>query len=102
LNAGLQREIGYLRDELENPKSEWRDVPMYRAYATLTICRIMYTRAKGVVVSKPTAARWAMKQLPVRFHGLIEKALDYNKSGRDVQIPLRSLRSLVNVIRTRN
>ena len=102
LNAALQREIGYLRDELSNPHSEWRDVPMYRAYATLTICRILYTSAKGSVVSKPMAARWAMRQLPTRFHGLIEKALDYNKNGRDVQIPLRCLRSLLNIISTYN
>src|SRR5262245_23396578 len=26
LNAALQRELGYLRDELEKPESEWRDV----------------------------------------------------------------------------
>lgn len=97
LNAALQREIDYLRDELGNPESKWRDLPMYRAYATLTICRILYTRAKGSVVSKPMAARWALKRLPVRFHGLIEKALDYNKTARDVQIPLRSLRGLLNV-----
>ena len=96
MHAALQREIGYLRDELASPESEWRNVPMYRAYATLTICRILYTRANDSVVSKPIAARWAMKQLPARFHRFIEKASDYNQTGRDVQIPLRSLRSLLN------
>ena len=96
LSPALERELGYLRDELGNPNSEWRDVGMYRAYATLTVCRIMYTRAKRDVVSKPVAARWAMRHLPARFHGLIEKALEYNRTGRGVQIPLRSLRSLLN------
>ena len=37
------------------PHSEWRDVPSYRAYAVLTLCRIFYTFKEGTVVSKPRA-----------------------------------------------
>ena len=96
LAAALLRELGYLREELQqNPASEWRDVPMYRAYATLTICRILYTDAKGTVASKPMAARWAIKTFPDRFRTIIERALDYNNTGRDVEIPLRSLRAFL-------
>ena len=100
LTAALDRELGYLREELESPKSEWRDVPMYRAYATLTICRILYTRAKGTVVSKPMAARWAIKTFPDRCREIIEKALNYNQTGRDVQISLQSLRRLLDFAET--
>jgi len=96
LAAALLRELGYLRAELqESPESEWRDVPMYRAYATLTICRILYTEAKGTVVSKPMAARWAIKNFPDRFRTIIERALEYNNTGRDVEIPLQSLRTFL-------
>jgi len=96
LAAALMRELGYLREELqEKSESEWRDVPMYRAYATLTICRILYTDAKGTVASKPMAARWAIKTFPDRFRTIIERALDYNKTGRDVEIPLQSLRAFL-------
>lgn len=50
----LKRELNYLREELiEKRNSEWRDVPFYRAYAVLTLCRILYSLAKGTVVSKP-------------------------------------------------
>src|SRR3982074_3613906 len=42
LNRALAREVGYLREELiEKPDSQWRDVPFYRAYAVLTLCRIL-------------------------------------------------------------
>ena len=72
----LVREIGYLREEIsENPESEWRDVPYYRAYAVLTVCRILYSSRKGGVVSKPEAARWAIDTLPEAWHGLIRQAL---------------------------
>jgi hypothetical protein len=102
LTAALQRELGYLRDELEeNAESAWRDVPMYRAYATLTICRILYTNAKGTVVSKPMAAGWAIKKCPARFSAIIERALEYNDTGRDVKIPLRSLRGFVKFAESR-
>ena len=96
LTAALDRELGYLREELENLESEWRDVPMYRAYAALTICRILYTRAKGTVVSKPLAARWAIKTFPDRCREIIEKAVIYNETGRDIQISLQSLRRLLD------
>ena len=98
LNAALRREIDYLCDELDNPESEWRDVAMYRAYAVLTICRILYTRANGSVASKPMAARWALRKLPARLHGPIQKALDYNETGREILLPLRDLQSLLRYI----
>ncbi|HJQ33056.1 MAG TPA: aminoglycoside adenylyltransferase domain-containing protein [Pyrinomonadaceae bacterium] len=76
LSEALRREVNYLREELSlKPSSEWRDVPFYRAYAVLTLCRILYTHAKGKVVSKPRAARWAVRHLPEEWHELIRRAL---------------------------
>ena len=76
LFEALVREVGYLREEMSvKPESEWRDVPYYRAYAALTLCRILYSHAKGAVVSKRRAARWAVKRLPEEWHDLILRAL---------------------------
>ena len=62
LFRALEREVGYLREEfVENRQSEWRDVPVYRTYGVLTLCRILYSFRNGTVVSKPRAARWAIK-----------------------------------------
>src|SRR5262245_11577152 len=96
LTAALTRELGYLREELENPKSKWRDLTMYRAYATLTICRILYTQAKRTIVPKPMATRWVIRTFPKCSHEIIEKALSYNETGQDAQISLRSLRRFLD------
>src|SRR5258708_2013639 len=71
----LKREVNYLRDEFENPESEWSDRPKYRAYAVLTVCRILFTHAKGKVASKPRAAIWACRKFPAEFHAAIQQAL---------------------------
>jgi hypothetical protein len=86
-----------LRTELENPDSEWRDVAMYRAYATLTICRILYTHEKGTVVSKPMAARWTIQTFPKCPRDIVERALGYNETGRDVKLSLRRLRRFLEI-----
>ncbi|HEX6731983.1 MAG TPA: aminoglycoside adenylyltransferase domain-containing protein [Pyrinomonadaceae bacterium] len=96
LLEALKRELGYLRQEIiETPNSEWRDVPMYRAYAVLTVCRILYSFNKGEIVSKSTAAKWAIRNLPGRWREIIEQALDYNQTGRESGIPLKGLQQFV-------
>jgi hypothetical protein len=77
LLLSVERELGYLREEITNSKGNWRDVPFYRAYAVLTLCRILYTFKKGAVVSKPVAARWALKHVPNEFHKLIRQAVEF-------------------------
>lgn len=92
----LRRELGYLREEIiEKAESEWRDVPMYRAYAVLTICRILYSLEKGTVTSKPKAAKWAIKKLPRQFSGTILTALDFNRDQHDSNIPLERIKAFL-------
>jgi len=94
LNQALSREVGYLHEELvDKPQSKWRDVPFYRAYSVLTLCRILYSLNKGMVVSKPRAARWALRSVPASYHGIIRQALQ-DKEPRH-RIPLRQIRSLL-------
>jgi len=47
----------------------------YQAYATLTMCRALYTLHHGAIAPKPLAARWAQQVLDERWKGLIERAL---------------------------
>ena len=83
LLAALTREVRYLREEIvEKPDSEWRDVPKYRVYAVLTLCRILYSDASGTVVSKAKAAEWAFSALPDRWHAVIAEALAADAGGR--------------------
>jgi hypothetical protein len=95
-SQALERELGYLRQEIcEKPESDWRDVPMYRAYAVLTVCRILYSFNTGLVVSKPRAAKWAVKYLPQEWNEIIMLALKFNQTGREIDIPLRKLGRLI-------
>lgn len=96
LSAALAREVGYLREEISlKPESEWRDVPSYRAYAVLTLCRILYSSSKGTIVSKPRAARWALKHLPEEWHGLIRQAQGGNHRGGPADIPLPRIEQFI-------
>ena len=56
----------------------WLDNPFYRSYAVLTMCRMRYTLQYGVVVSKPSAARWAQAALDARWTPLIQAALAWS------------------------
>ena len=96
LYEALVRELGYLREELSlKPESEWRDVPSYRAYAVLTVCRILYTHARGRVVSKPEAAGWALRRLPAGWRALIRQALGAGRRGTPEEIPLARIERFV-------
>lgn len=100
LFQALERELGYLQEEISTkPESEWRDVPSYRAYAVLTVCRILYSFRKGPIVSKPRAARWAIKCLPAEWGKIIRQALEINDArddGKPPAISLSSIRRFIN------
>lgn len=51
----------------------------YRAYAVLTMCRVLYTLQHGTVVAKPAAARWALAVVGERWARLIERALAWRQ-----------------------
>lgn len=96
LSRALEREIGYLRAELiEKPRSKWRDLPFYRAYAVMSVCRILYLLNSGTVVSKPCAAKWAMKDLPQKFRVIIARALAHDACTRSAPLPLAPIRQFV-------
>jgi hypothetical protein len=49
--------------------------PSYRAYAVLTMCRVLYTLQHATIVPKSAAAHWAQQTLDPRWTELIERAL---------------------------
>src|SRR5207253_2500477 len=96
LNQALVREVGYLKEELVVKRhSQWRDRPSYRAYAVLTLCRILYSYDTGVIVSKPRAARWALRSIPASHHAIIRQALQGEEAKSRRRIPLRQIRALL-------
>jgi hypothetical protein len=94
----LEREVGYLREEIsEKPESEWRDVSSYRAFAVLTVCRILYSfKKEGTIVSKPRAAKWAIKYLPKEWGEIILQALETNDLKRATDISLSRIEQFID------
>jgi Aminoglycoside adenylyltransferase, C-terminal domain len=91
LLSALRRELAYLREEItEKPNSRWRDVPSYRSYAVLTLCRILYSFQYQSIFSKPRAAKWALTYLPREWNELILLALDPQET-----IPLARIRQFI-------
>jgi hypothetical protein len=70
--------LGLLREwwapMLTDPGLLQRSVFGYRCYTVLTMCRTLYTLEHGTIVTKPVAARWALRTLAARWHPLIQAA----------------------------
>ena len=78
---------GAMRPLLERRERSLRDHPDdlsfrgYQSYVVLTVCRMLYTLEHGAVVSKPVAARWALRTLDERWRELIERAAEGRHGG---------------------
>lgn len=95
LHEALVRETGYLRDEFSNENSEWSDVPKYRSYAVLTLCRILYSHATGEIGPKPEAAEWARPGLPLELREIVDLAL---RDGDRAEIPVERIREFIDLV----
>ena len=80
-------------------RGQWRDVPSYRDYAVLTLCRILYSLNTGAVVSKPRAARWALRSIPASYRAIIRQAMQHEEKKSRRRISLRQIRSLLQYVR---
>ncbi|HMF56705.1 MAG TPA: aminoglycoside adenylyltransferase domain-containing protein [Pyrinomonadaceae bacterium] len=97
LFQALEREVNYLREEIsQKPESDWRDVPSYRAYSVLTLCRILYSFRKGAIVSKRRAATWAIKNLPKEWRELILQALETYDANHSIDISLSLIEQFID------
>jgi aminoglycoside adenylyltransferase-like protein/nucleotidyltransferase-like protein len=64
---------------LENPAWLKDHGDEYHAFAILTMCRALHSLEHGTIVSKPTAARWAQKELGGEWSQVIEQALHFHE-----------------------
>ena len=97
LFQALEREVGYLREEIsQKPDSEWRDVASYRAYAVVTLCRILYSFRRGTIVSKQRAAKWAIKSLPQEWGEIILQARETDEGKLRMDISLSRIEQFID------
>jgi len=80
--------LGYLREwwqpMLRNPQRlQSRE---YQAYATLSMCRALYTLKNSKVASKTASARWAQQTLGERWSALIDRALAWPQGEQPDEI----------------
>jgi len=95
----LEREVDYLREEIiEKRQSRWKNVPFYRAYAVLTLCRILYSFRMGTVISKPRAARWATDHLPAEWSEIVTQALASDAGQLRGSISLRRIAQSIDFV----
>lgn len=99
VHEALRREVAYLRAEITSRTSKWRGQTSYRAYAILTLCRILYTHRKGGVVSKRRAASWAVRVLPVPLHALIREAIA-SDNGQVASLPMSHISRFLSFTET--
>lgn len=60
---------------LEDPSWLREHDNAYRAFAVITMCRVLHALAHGTIVSKPKAIQWARGQLDDRWITLIDQAV---------------------------
>lgn len=66
------------------------------SFLVLTLCRLLYSLESGTVVSKPTAARWALHSLGGRWDALIRRSLaGQHEPGAATQVELNELLALL-------
>ena len=55
-----------------------------RAFAVVTMCRVLHTLEHGTIVSKPKATQWAQTRLDERWRQLIDKAVTLSNRPEQV------------------
>ena len=68
----LQTLLGWGQEILNNPKGYANR--FYQGFIVLSYCRMLQDLEQGIVSSKKAGADWAKANLPVEWHGLIDRA----------------------------
>ena len=74
-----------LRDEWRSfgdGSHAWHAQRYWQAFAVLTMCRALFALEHAEIISKPAAAYWAERQLPLEWTPLIRRALAWRHDKR--------------------
>ena len=74
----------YLDSILRDIKNGAEDVVDNPMYVILSLCRVYSYVKDGLILSKENGGRWALGNLPRRWHGVIEMMLNNYVSGDEV------------------
>jgi predicted nucleotidyltransferase len=72
---------------LEDPSWLRDHEPEYRAFAVITMCRVLHAFEHGTVVSKPKSIEWALTKLDDPWKQLVDKAVAVSQH-KEADIPL--------------
>lgn len=70
----------------------------YRAFAVITMCRVLHALTHGTVVSKPRAVQWALQELGEPWKQLIEKAAAVSPDN-EMDVPLNETLNFIRFTR---
>ena len=70
----------------------------YRAFAVITMCRVLHALKSGTVVSKPKAVQWAREKLEGKWKQLIDKAAAVSQHNA-VDIPIEETLDFIRFTR---
>ncbi len=70
----------------------------YRAFAVITMCRVLHALEHGQIVSKPQATRWAQTKLENKWRNLIERSVAASQHT-NVEVPLHETLDFIRFIR---
>ncbi|MCI0550762.1 MAG: DUF4111 domain-containing protein, partial [Anaerolineae bacterium] len=68
---------------LEDPSWLRDHEPEYRAFAVITMCRVLHALEHGTIVSKPKAFQWARTKLENPWRQLIDKSVAVSQHKDD-------------------
>ncbi len=70
----------------------------YQSFIVLSLCRMLYTLRHGKILSKPTAAKWALENLDPKWSTLIESAV-IGRQNSNLDADPKDLQETQNMMR---
>jgi len=70
----------------------------YRAFAVITMCRVLHALEHGAIVSKPEAIRWAEAKLEDKWRDLIERSAAASQHA-EADVSLNETLDFIRLIR---
>lgn len=69
--------------DIENACEDIVENPLYM---TLNLCRVLAYLREGLVLSKKAGGEWGMEKMPLKFHSLIQTALECYETDRGMTV----------------